>query len=171
MALNDGLRRYLEAGVSLTQITRARAEELVRDLVRAGAVEAERAQDWAEDLVRRSRERSEALVGTVRAEVRQQLAELGFTSVEDLAKRVADIVNRAQAQLPARRRTPARPPAASTRTAPARKATAHKATAHKATARKAPARTAGTKAAARATTTAPARKAAARKAPARKAQG
>jgi|SRR5579875_388477 len=166
MALNDGLRRYLEAGVSLTQITRARAEELVRDLVRAGEVEAERAQDWAEDLVRRSRERSEALVGTVRAEVRQQLAELGFTSVEDLAKRVADIVNRAQAQLPARRRTPARPPAASTRTAPARKATAHKATA-----RKAPARTAGTKAAARATTTAPARKAAARKAPARKAQG
>ncbi len=39
MTPNDGLRRYLEAGLALTQITRARAEELVHELIQAGEVE------------------------------------------------------------------------------------------------------------------------------------
>ena len=94
---NDGLRRYLEAGMALTQITRARAEELVRELMKTGEIERQRAQDWVEDLMRVSRERSEALVATVRGEVRQQLKELGFTNVEDLARKVADILARSSA--------------------------------------------------------------------------
>jgi len=97
MTENDGLRRYLEAGMALTQITRARAEELVRELIKTGEFERTRAQDWVEDLVRVSRERSEALVNTVRDEVGQQLKELGFTNVDDLAKRVADILARSSA--------------------------------------------------------------------------
>src|ERR1700686_1981064 len=89
---NDGLRRYVEAATALTQITRSRAEELVRELIKAGELERHRAQDWVEDLVKASRERSEALVATVRGEVRQQLKELGFTNVDDLAKKVAEIL-------------------------------------------------------------------------------
>ena len=58
----DGLRRYIEAATTLTQITRGRAEELVRDLVASGELERNRAQDWIEDLVKRSREASETLV-------------------------------------------------------------------------------------------------------------
>ena len=41
-----------------------------------------------------SRDRSEALVDTVRGEVRNQLKELGFTNVDDFAKKVADILAR-----------------------------------------------------------------------------
>ena len=97
MTENDGLRRYIEAGMALTQITRARAEEVVRELIRTGEIERNRAQDWAEDLVRTSRERSEALVAAVRKEVRQQLKELGFTNMDDLARKVADILSKSSA--------------------------------------------------------------------------
>ena len=83
--------------MALTQITRARAEELVRELIKTGEVERHRAQDWVEDIVKASRDRSEALVATVRGEVRQQLKELGFTNVDDLAKKVADILARSSA--------------------------------------------------------------------------
>jgi polyhydroxyalkanoate synthesis regulator phasin len=97
MTENDGLRRYVEAATALTQITRSRAEELVRELIKAGELERHRAQEWVEDLVKMSRDRSEALVGAVRGEVRQQLKELGFTNVDDLAKKVADILARSSA--------------------------------------------------------------------------
>jgi polyhydroxyalkanoate synthesis regulator phasin len=97
MTENDGLRRYVEAATALTQITRSRAEELVRELIKAGEVERNRAQDWVEDLVKTSRDRSEALVDTVRGEVRKQLKELGFTNMDDLAKKVADILARSSA--------------------------------------------------------------------------
>ncbi|HUI03164.1 MAG TPA: hypothetical protein VLZ77_06465 [Acidimicrobiales bacterium] len=97
MPESDGLRRYVEAATALTQITRARAEELVRELIKTGEFERHRAQEWVEDLVKASRERSEALVSTVRGEVKQQLKEVGFTNVDDLAKRVADVLARSQA--------------------------------------------------------------------------
>jgi polyhydroxyalkanoate synthesis regulator phasin len=97
MAENDGLRRYIEAATALTQITRSRAEELVRELIKAGELERHRAQDWVEELVKASRERSEALVATIRGEVHQQLKESGFTNVDDLAKRVADVLARSSA--------------------------------------------------------------------------
>jgi polyhydroxyalkanoate synthesis regulator phasin len=97
MAENDGVRRYIEAATALTQITRSRAEELVRELIKAGELERHRAQDWVEELVKASRERSEALVATVRGEVRQQLKDSGFTNVDDLAKKVADVLARSSA--------------------------------------------------------------------------
>ncbi|HMK97364.1 MAG TPA: hypothetical protein VK425_07435 [Acidimicrobiales bacterium] len=94
MAKSDGLRRYLEAGTSFTQVTRTRANELVRELIRSGQLERQKAQDWVEDLVKMSRQRSEALISTVRGETRKQLKELGFTNVDDLAKKVAGILSR-----------------------------------------------------------------------------
>jgi polyhydroxyalkanoate synthesis regulator phasin len=97
MTENDGLRRYVEAATALTQITRSRAEELVRELIKAGELERHRAQEWVEDLVKTSRDRSEALVDAVRGEVRHQLKDLGFTNVDDLAKKVADILARSSA--------------------------------------------------------------------------
>jgi polyhydroxyalkanoate synthesis regulator phasin len=147
MTENDGLRRYVEAATALTQITRSRAEELVRELIKAGELERHRAQDWVEDLVKASRDRSEALVAAVRGEVRQQLKELGFTNVDDLAKKVADILARSSA---AGRRATHRPvkkakktgsKSASTKTATKKSAT-HK-PAKKAGAKKAGAKRAG----------------------------
>jgi polyhydroxyalkanoate synthesis regulator phasin len=146
MTENDGLRRYVEAATALTQITRSRAEELVRELIKAGELERHRAQDWVEDLVKASRERSEALVATVRGEVRQQLKELGFTNVDDLAKKVADVLARSSAagrratHRPAKKAKKPGSKSASTKTAtkksaarkPAKKAAAKKAGAKKA---------------------------------------
>jgi polyhydroxyalkanoate synthesis regulator phasin len=93
----DGIKRYIEAATTLTSITRARAEELVRDLVASGELERGRAQDWIEDLVRRSREASEALVSTVSSEVDRQLGERGLKNfdLDDLAQRVAAIITMA----------------------------------------------------------------------------
>src|SRR5579862_6487137 len=96
MSQTDGLRRYFEAALALTQITRSRAEEVVRDLIHTGELESNRAQDWVEDLVRNSRQRSEAFVGTVRSEVRRQLDELGLNDVNDLARRVAEVLDKAE---------------------------------------------------------------------------
>src|ERR1700688_228122 len=137
MTENDGLRRYVEAATALTQITRSRAEELVRELIKTGELERHRAQDWVEDLVKASRDRSEALVGTVRGEVRQQLRELGFTNVDDLAKKVADVMARSSA---AGRRATHRPgKRAGTKKAAPKKASAGKKSAPKATGSKKPA--------------------------------
>jgi polyhydroxyalkanoate synthesis regulator phasin len=93
----DGLRRYIEAATTLTSITRTRAEELVRDLVASGELERGRAQDWIEDLVKRSREASEALMSTVSSEVDRQLGERGLKNfdLDDIAQRVAAIITMA----------------------------------------------------------------------------
>ncbi|MHB8329345.1 MAG: hypothetical protein ACYDD6_06955, partial [Acidimicrobiales bacterium] len=161
MPQNDGLKRYFEAALALTQITRARAEEVVRDLIRTGEVESTRAQDWVEDLVKTSRQRSEALLSTVRGEVKQQLAEIGITNIDDIARRVAETLGRAESAARRATRAPGRPRPterkATARNAPAKNAPARKAPAKKAPAKKAPAKKA------------PAKKAPAKKAPAKKA--
>jgi len=95
----DGLRRYIDAATTLTQITRGRAEELVRELVASGEVERVHAQEWIDDLVKRSREASENLMHQVSSEVERQLGDRGVKrlDVDDLAERVAGIIGLAQA--------------------------------------------------------------------------
>ncbi len=93
MALSEGVRRYIEAGMAFSQMTRQRAEELVRHLVAGGEIERNRAQDFVEDLVRRSRDTSEALVTLVRGEVQRQLSDLGVEDLDDLARRGADLMS------------------------------------------------------------------------------
>lgn len=84
MAQNDNLKRYLDAGMAFTQLTRDRAEALVNDLVKAGEIRRKEAQQQIEELLERSQKNSEFLVGVVRKEVADQLRNLGF---EDLARR------------------------------------------------------------------------------------
>jgi polyhydroxyalkanoate synthesis regulator phasin len=162
MVENEGLRRYIDAGMALSQITRARAEELVRELIKTGEFERTRAQDWVEDLVRLSRERSESFVHLVRNEVRAQLDDLGITNVDDLAKRVAESLARSSeaARKAGKAATTRRGRSGGAKAA--KKASAKKAPAKKAAAKKAPAK----KAPAKKTS---AKKAAAKKAPAKKA--
>jgi polyhydroxyalkanoate synthesis regulator phasin len=90
----DGLRRYIEAATTLTQITRGRAEELVRELVASGELERIHAQEWIDDLLKRSREASENLMDQVSSEVDRQLGERGVKNIDldDLADKVAGII-------------------------------------------------------------------------------
>jgi hypothetical protein len=89
VASEDRFRHYVEAGAVLAQFTRDRAEALVRELTATGP-----RQDAAErdEVVARGAAVGEQLVALVRAEVGRALGTVGFTSIEDLAHRVAAIL-------------------------------------------------------------------------------
>lgn len=86
MAENDMLRRYLDAGMAFTQLTRARAEAIVKDLVRAGELQREQTQDRVEDLLERSRKNTDQLRDLVRKEIREQFAAIGLATKDDIAR-------------------------------------------------------------------------------------
>jgi polyhydroxyalkanoate synthesis regulator phasin len=156
MANKDSFQKYLDAGIAFTTMTRARAEELVSELVQSGEFRGD-TRAKVDELIERSRKSQEAMFAQVRQEVDRQLEHLGITNLEDLAKQVASLIGRtAEAgRAAAGGRGPAAKKAA--RKSPAKKSTAKKATAKKTAAKKSPAKKATAK------------KAAAKKSPAKKA--
>lgn len=84
MAQNDTFKRYLDAGMAFTQLSRERAEEFVKDLVKAGEVRRKEAEEVVETLVERSRKNAEDITTLIRQEIADQLRNLGL---EDLVKR------------------------------------------------------------------------------------
>ena len=93
MPRNDRYRRYLEAAAALGEITRARAEELVKELKGGGDVQRAQAQQWVDELVERGRDAAGDLVDIVRSEVSKQLQALGLDP-EDLAHQAAEVMRR-----------------------------------------------------------------------------
>jgi polyhydroxyalkanoate synthesis regulator phasin len=89
----DSFQRYLDAGIAFTNLTRARAEELVQDLIQGGELQGKDAKERVEDLLERSRRGRAAFVDQVRREVHHQLEGLGITSLEELAHQVAELLN------------------------------------------------------------------------------
>jgi polyhydroxyalkanoate synthesis regulator phasin len=81
---NDNLKRYFEAGVAFTQMTRERAEEIVQELVKQGEIRRKEAEKNIEELLERSRRNTDDLLGIIRREVAEQLRNLGL---DDLANR------------------------------------------------------------------------------------
>ncbi|MEY2569389.1 MAG: hypothetical protein QOE35_3918 [Actinomycetota bacterium] len=124
MAQNDMLRRYLDAGMAFTQLTRARAEGIVKDLVKAGEVQREQTQDRVEDLLERSRKNTDALRDLVRKEIREQLASVGLATKDDIARLERKLGAGAPA---AKKAAPVAKPAAAKKAAPAKKGVASKA--------------------------------------------
>ena len=117
----DVWKKYLDAGVAFTEMTRSRAEKVVRELVREGEVQRERAQDLAEELVARTRRNAEELRKLVRKEIRDQLAALGI-STRPRGGRATTATTKA----PAAKGTAAKK-AGTAKKAPAKKAAAKKA--------------------------------------------
>jgi polyhydroxyalkanoate synthesis regulator phasin len=130
MAQSDLLKRYLDVGMALTQLTRSRAESIVKEFVRAGDVQRERAQDAVDELLERSRKNTEALADVVRKELRAQMSRLGLVTKDELAKLEARLGRQGEG---------AAKKAAPPTTAAARKSPAKKAPAKKSPAKKAPA--------------------------------
>ncbi|MBA2608292.1 MAG: hypothetical protein H0U92_05110 [Actinobacteria bacterium] len=89
MAASDPWKRYLDAGMELTNLTRDRAEKIVKEFVKAGEVQREHAQQRVDDLLERSRKASSALAETVRVEVTRQLTELGLIATKPATKATA----------------------------------------------------------------------------------
>ena len=140
MAQNDVLKRYIDTGLAFTALTQQRAEALVKDLVKAGEVQADQAREAVADLVERSRKNSEKLLDTVRREVKQQITSLGLVSKADLDKaeaRISKLVSTASKPV---RSAAAKAPSVGK---PAATTAAKKAPATKATAKKAPAKKTG----------------------------
>jgi polyhydroxyalkanoate synthesis regulator phasin len=142
VAENDLIKRLLDAGMAFTQLTQAKAESIVGELVRAGEVRVEEAQATVQHLLDKGRENTEQLVDLVREEITKQLSALGVGA----PRRVA---------------APAAPVAPVTTKAAGRKATAKKSAGKKAGTKKAGAKKAGAKKAA--ATKASAKKAAKKK--------
>jgi colicin import membrane protein len=94
MASNERIRKYLDAGSMRGQITRARAEEIVRELVSAGDIRREQAQEWVDNLVERSRKSSEHVLELVRREVAAQLKKIDTGSLEHIANQVSELLKR-----------------------------------------------------------------------------
>lgn len=124
MAQNDLLKRSLDAGVAFTQLTQAKAEEIVRDLVRTGEVRTEDARRRVEELVERSRQNTEGIAALVRAEVQSQVSKLGLVPRSELeaVQRELDQVKAERAataaKAPSKKVTP---PAKAAKKAPATK--------------------------------------------------
>src|SRR3954453_15531731 len=132
MPQNDMLKRYLDAGIAFTQMTRARAEGIVKDLVKAGEVQRDQTQERVDELMDRSRKNTEQLLELVRAEVRQQFSAMGLATKDDIERIEARLnaTGTSRASATAKRTT-------TTKKAPAAKRPAKKSTATKASAKKA----------------------------------
>jgi polyhydroxyalkanoate synthesis regulator phasin len=94
MPSNERIRKYLDAGSTIGRVQRGRAEEIVRELVSAGDIRRDQAQDWVDAMVDRSRDSSEQLLETVRKEVATQLKKIDTSSLERIAEQVAEILTR-----------------------------------------------------------------------------
>lgn len=86
MDKNELLRRSLEMGSSFLDMTRERAEVLVKELVDEGVVRKGQAEKSIDLLVERSRKRSEALGNLIRREVAEQLSAFGVATKGDIAR-------------------------------------------------------------------------------------
>ena len=122
MATNDRWQQYLDAGRAWTEMTRAQAEAVVRELVKEGEVQRERAQELAEELVARTRRNAEDLRKLVRKEIRDQLASLGISTRG----------RGARSNTSAAKKAPAKKAAATKKAGTAKKAPAQKAAPKKA---------------------------------------
>jgi polyhydroxyalkanoate synthesis regulator phasin len=122
MPQNDRIRRYADAGAAFSQITRKRAESIVKELVKTGEVQRDQAQERVDELMERSRKNTDALVGLIRKEVAAQYGLLGLATKQDIARLEAKIAKLGGSA--------------------ARSTAAKKAPAKKAPAKKAPAKTA-----------------------------
>jgi polyhydroxyalkanoate synthesis regulator phasin len=90
------LERYVTAGMAFSQVTRKRAESLVKDLVKEGEIGRDHANDWVEELVARSRRSAEHIGELVRHEVKRQVDQLGLVNSDDVTKIVERFVSAAR---------------------------------------------------------------------------
>ena len=136
MARDERLKKVQGAGADFLETARARAEEFLRELSRAGGDTSGRAQGALDDLVEGGRKGTEQLVSVIRKEITNQLGLLGLATKEDLDALEKRLSSRASAPATSGTAGTARKTAAS-KTAEATKTTASKTTAVKTAAAKA----------------------------------
>jgi polyhydroxyalkanoate synthesis regulator phasin len=171
MAQTNVLKRYLDAGMAFTAMTQAKAEAIIKDLVKTGEIQTEQAQAAVAELLDRSRRNTEELLQQVRRDISSSAESLGLATVADLTRieKLIDSISPKKAPAKVAEAASTATKTAAKKTTAVKKTAAKKATAAKKTAAK---KTAAVKKAATKkapATKAPAKKAAAKKAPAKKA--
>jgi polyhydroxyalkanoate synthesis regulator phasin len=140
MEQNEVFRRYLDLGAAFTHVTRERAEELMKELVRLGDLQREQAQGWVDDVLDRSRKNTEALLDLIREEVSRQLSSMSLVTRDDVSRLVTRLTptpaRKGATKKATKKATAKKAPAARAKKAPAKKSTAKKAPAKKSTAKK-----------------------------------
>jgi polyhydroxyalkanoate synthesis regulator phasin len=101
-------KRSLEMGTSFIDLTRERAEVLVKDLVDNGVVRKGQAEKTIDLLMERSRKRTEALGNLIRREVAEQLSAFGVATKEDIARLEAKLDKGTPAGAASRVKAPSR---------------------------------------------------------------
>ena len=90
--MRDELRRMAMFGSGVVELTRYRAEQMVKGLVSSGELSPGGASSLVQELVERSRQTSRELTKFVREEIKNQIEGLGLASkreIERLERRVA----------------------------------------------------------------------------------
>ena len=81
----DPLSRYFEAAMGLTDLTRQRAEKLVRNVMAQGEA-AGNPRELVENLLERSTENREALATLVRGETKRAMKAMGLATQNDVER-------------------------------------------------------------------------------------
>jgi polyhydroxyalkanoate synthesis regulator phasin len=92
--LADALRRYVDAMVGATEVSRERAEKIIGDLARRGEVRTRDMQKAARELAERSARNQRDLARLIQKEVKRQVEALGLATrddVGDLRERVGSL--------------------------------------------------------------------------------
>ena len=82
----DEVRRLALFGSGVAELTRHQAEQIIKDLVKAGDVRRQQASGAARDLYERSRENRKQMTSIIRSEIQNQVQNLGLASKRDLER-------------------------------------------------------------------------------------
>jgi len=102
--MNEALQRYIEAASGLTSVTKTKAEQIAKQLVRSGEAASDQAGELVDDLMERSRKNQEAVTALVKSETTRAIRAMGLASrseVERLQKQVADLKREVATMSPA----------------------------------------------------------------------
>jgi polyhydroxyalkanoate synthesis regulator phasin len=84
--MREELRRMALFSSGVAELTRNRAEEIVRDFVKAGDVRRKQASSMVKTLMETSRANRRELVRFVRSEIRAQVESLGLATKRDVER-------------------------------------------------------------------------------------
>ena len=139
----SSIKRFLEASAQFTEMSRERAEAIVKDMVKSGDVRAKDAERTIQALVERGRDASERIAAGVQSEVAKQMASMQ-ARFDELEAKIESLTRSLRGG--ARTSTPPAPPAPPVQhTGPAKPAAPKKAAPRKATTKKTGAKKSGAK--------------------------
>jgi hypothetical protein len=93
--MTDGpdFQKYVEAGLVLGRVTKARAEEVLHELAEANGVQRERIEKLVDELVAHGRQAATGVLSMFRNEVETIFGESGAKSLDDLISRLGDLLS------------------------------------------------------------------------------